>query len=602
MILLRRIVKAHVSAYDRVSKTGALSHIREHEDSRVRSYARKILGSKNSYDLYTIKRDRFGHLPHWNKLNEHTRQAVLDAEEEKTRGHRDFEEWVEKHGSKKGTKKDAEKVDRSGWEQQMMFKGIRHNRLLIRKSQMAFDFNGASHDHHVAYTRTSASGTVSQIQAKGVQHKIEAYHPETQKIVLDTYTKLLQDFPHPHLPITIGTTEGKGVLGEASLHYDGMSLTPEWSGRQPDEIQQGTTTRPAWLTAHEFAHVVDGILQNTTRDGKAYDKYMRTIGKIRSEHKKNDRAITAYSLTNRNEWLAEHFADAAINGDKAMPASRKLYQTLKELYAAHPYKSHQQLRDAMKQEREARMQKSVQHVAYILRKSDVHGGRRENSAGTVWQQRDYTNKVVAKAKAEKLLTAPNGTLDFGVFHQEASDSTGYPPRAIRLQVGEHNDKTGKGYGKVHIKSRHWKNEIRPAGYVSVLAFVEDVATNFDAVYQVDKGRLALVKEDGNLAAIVEIEKKDGEEFYKVITAYVANKNKFAGQEPLWRRSQSSHPETGDQEPSELEQVKSVEVPESQRYPTSTDDQSGAVETNISSPKNEINKSHNPLYLFRRRGC
>lgn len=137
MILLRRIVKAHVSAYDRVSKTGALSHIREHEDSRVRSYARKILGSKNSYDLYTIKRDRFGHLPHWNKLNEHTRQAVLDAEEEKTRGHRDFEEWVEKHGSKKGTKKDAEKVDRSGWEQQMMSKSrrVQHVAYILRKSK-----------------------------------------------------------------------------------------------------------------------------------------------------------------------------------------------------------------------------------------------------------------------------------------------------------------------------------------------------------------------------------------------------------------------------------------------------------------------------------
>lgn len=38
---------------------------------------------------------------------------------------------------------------------------------IIRKSQMAFDFG--KHDHHVAYTRTNASGTVSHIQAKGVQ-------------------------------------------------------------------------------------------------------------------------------------------------------------------------------------------------------------------------------------------------------------------------------------------------------------------------------------------------------------------------------------------------------------------------------------------------
>lgn len=38
--------------------------------------------------------------------------------------------------------------------------------LMIRKSQMSFDFT-ASNPHHVAYTRTNASGTVSNIQAKG---------------------------------------------------------------------------------------------------------------------------------------------------------------------------------------------------------------------------------------------------------------------------------------------------------------------------------------------------------------------------------------------------------------------------------------------------
>jgi len=67
MYLLR---KAHVRAYDRVSKTGALQHIREHEDGRVRRYALKLAGSKDSHDLHQIRRDRFGHLPHWNSLDE----------------------------------------------------------------------------------------------------------------------------------------------------------------------------------------------------------------------------------------------------------------------------------------------------------------------------------------------------------------------------------------------------------------------------------------------------------------------------------------------------------------------------------------------------
>lgn len=131
MYLLR---KAHVRDYDRVSKTGALEHIRAHEDSRVRSYARKILGSKDSYDLHQLRRDRFGHLPHWNSLDDHTRQAVLDAEDHKAKQHKEFEEWKEKAY---GKKKDAEKVDRSGWEQQMMFKSrrVQHVAHILRKSK-----------------------------------------------------------------------------------------------------------------------------------------------------------------------------------------------------------------------------------------------------------------------------------------------------------------------------------------------------------------------------------------------------------------------------------------------------------------------------------
>lgn len=124
------LLKSHVRAYDRLSPSGSLQHIQEHEDSRVRSYGRKVLGSKNSYDLHTIRRDRFGHLPHWNKLDEKTRHAVLTFEEEKAKGHKDFEDWKEEaHGKKK----DAEKVDRSGWEQQLMFKS---GLWLLRKSKV----------------------------------------------------------------------------------------------------------------------------------------------------------------------------------------------------------------------------------------------------------------------------------------------------------------------------------------------------------------------------------------------------------------------------------------------------------------------------------
>jgi hypothetical protein len=38
---------------------------------------------------------------------------------------------------------------------------------LLKKSQMSLDFTAPAHDHHVAYTRTTASGATIQIKAKG---------------------------------------------------------------------------------------------------------------------------------------------------------------------------------------------------------------------------------------------------------------------------------------------------------------------------------------------------------------------------------------------------------------------------------------------------
>lgn len=61
---------------------------------------------------------------------------------------------------------------------------------ILQKSQMSFDFtvtNPHAHDHHVAYTRTNASGTVSNIAAKGAQntklptHWREAYDHAEEK-------------------------------------------------------------------------------------------------------------------------------------------------------------------------------------------------------------------------------------------------------------------------------------------------------------------------------------------------------------------------------------------------------------------------------------
>lgn len=126
--------KAQVSAYERTTADGSLVHVREHEDGRVRRYGRLVQHSKSSYDLHSIRKDRFGHLPHWHSLSEETRNHILKMEGDKAQEHKEWEDWKDK---KDGKKPEAVTLqgDKSGWKQAVLFKGKAYTHLyLLRKS------------------------------------------------------------------------------------------------------------------------------------------------------------------------------------------------------------------------------------------------------------------------------------------------------------------------------------------------------------------------------------------------------------------------------------------------------------------------------------
>lgn len=154
--------KAHVSAYNRITKTGALAHIREHEDTRVRRYAIKLGRAKDTAEIHKLRMERFARLPHWGKLDNHTKLAILDAEDKKHAENKHWEEWVEKR--KNPHKADAhgtDKIDRSGWGQSRLFKArmALAGLFLIRKNQMSL-----FEPHHVSYKKMNDAGTVSYIK------------------------------------------------------------------------------------------------------------------------------------------------------------------------------------------------------------------------------------------------------------------------------------------------------------------------------------------------------------------------------------------------------------------------------------------------------
>ena len=132
-----RLIKARVRSYDRVTPHGALVHVMEHEDSRVRKYGQKLSFSQDSHEVRGLQRERFGHLPHWGKLDEATRLKVLDAEDIAADQHKRREE-----GTKGETTPMAEHLpgDRSGMLQMRMFKSIRtipDRSLLIKSTAIA---------------------------------------------------------------------------------------------------------------------------------------------------------------------------------------------------------------------------------------------------------------------------------------------------------------------------------------------------------------------------------------------------------------------------------------------------------------------------------
>ena len=81
------------------------------------------------------------------------------------------------------------------------------------------------------------------------------------------------------------------------------------------------------------------------------------------------------------------------------------------------------------------------------------------------------------ANGRQFVVSPGGTISFG----EITDDTGLTPAPILLSEGLiTNPSTNDGYGLVHIEARHG-DQIRNAGYGSVVEFIAEVASNYESI-------------------------------------------------------------------------------------------------------------------------
>lgn len=160
-----------------------------------------------------------------------------------------------------------------------------HGMVLIKKSQMAFDFS-APNPHHVAYTRTNASGTVSNIAAKGAPKPQE---PKTRKEQLGDTTHAIigkRAISATSLHKINGTHEGAwgtyhhpdGRSYEAVKHQGSWHLTGNYTQYAPAEKP---APKPNATTKHEHYHW--GRL--TKVDGKGisailHPEHQEAVGKL----------------------------------------------------------------------------------------------------------------------------------------------------------------------------------------------------------------------------------------------------------------------------------------------------------------------------------
>ncbi|MBU2551998.1 MAG: hypothetical protein KKB20_26545, partial [Proteobacteria bacterium] len=138
----------------------------------------------------------------------------------------------------------------------------------------------------------------------------------------------------------------------------------------------------------------------------------------------------------------------------------------------------------------------------------------------------------------EFVAASDGSADFGFIGEELARFLGVEPGPIRVYRGRYRHFTKKQPDRL--------DEIHRQGYVSGREFVEDVARNFNAVYQGTRGSFILVKRNGQGQMIyIELVKKEGEGFYSVRTAVPRARPDFFNEKtPLWEGAQSLQPPSG----------------------------------------------------------
>jgi len=141
--------------------------------------------------------------------------------------------------------------------------------------------------------------------------------------------------------------------------------------------------------------------------------------------------------------------------------------------------------------------------------------------------------------AGEFVLTREGNLDFGEISEEIAQKIHRQAGKIRLRIGR--QEPGKdNYGEKHIKRPDRLKELFKNGYINVCDFVQEVASEYTAIYSGENGRLTLYKKTdrkGIAVFIILMVSTEGD-FYDVKTGMIVRDSYFRNKKPLWEKSQS----------------------------------------------------------------
>ncbi|MBR6079430.1 MAG: hypothetical protein IKP60_04635 [Treponema sp.] len=144
---------------------------------------------------------------------------------------------------------------------------------------------------------------------------------------------------------------------------------------------------------------------------------------------------------------------------------------------------------------------------------------------------------VKRYEGEFLLTK-NGNIDFGEIPQDVARFIKRQTGKIRLRIGKQVNGEKGNYGELHINRESRLIQLKAIGYEDARDVAEDIASNYDEIYENGVG--LLLRNSNNAMAYICIEpsiEKSGNEFYDIKTISPSNKRYFKNKKRLWKRPQ-----------------------------------------------------------------